>query len=106
MQQSSCLVVDPKTINIFASIFDCTPVNRASNGPNIKLVEIFKLIGARCSLVCCLVIRGSGVFLLLRYFSGVVSHRRSLLVSQNVVPADSSSLTHHRPYSGFVCFLC
>ena len=26
---------------------------------NIKLVELFKLVGAGLSLVCCLVIRGS-----------------------------------------------
>ena len=37
------------------------------------------------SLVCCLVIRGStGGFLLLRYFSGIVSHPGVLRVSQDV----------------------
>ena len=47
----------------------------------------------------CLVIRGStGGFLLLRYFSGIVSHPGILRVSL-YVSVESSSLTHHRPYS-------
>ena len=31
MRQSACLVVNPITINNFASLFNCTPVGRASN---------------------------------------------------------------------------
>ena len=37
------------------------PVGRASDsmmGPNIKLVELFKLVGTGLNLVCCLVIWG------------------------------------------------
>ena len=30
-----------------------------NDGPNIKLVDLFKLVGSGLSLVCCLVIRGS-----------------------------------------------
>ena len=57
-------------------------------------------VEAGLSLACCLVIRGStGGFLLLRYFSGVVSHPRDLQVTQYVVSVESSSLTHHMPYS-------
>ena len=73
---------------------------------NIKLVDLFTLVGTGLSLVCCLVIRGStGDFLLCQYFSGVVSQPRVLQLSQNV-SVESSSLTHHRPYSRFVCSLC
>ena len=58
------------------------------------------------SFVCCLVIRGlTGGFLLLRYFSSIVSHPGVLQVSQNV-PVESSSLTHHRPHSCFVWIKC
>ena len=58
-----------------------------------------KLLGTGLSLVCCLVIWGStGGFLLLRYFSGIVSHPGDLRVSQ-YVSVESSSLTHRRPYS-------
>ena len=75
--------------------------------PYIKLVELLKLIGAGLSLACCFVIRGStGGFLLLQDFSGVVSQPMGLRVSQHVVSVESSSLTHHRPYSRFVCFIC
>ena len=31
MRQSACLVFNPITVNYFASIFDCTPVGRASD---------------------------------------------------------------------------
>ena len=51
------------------------------------------------SLVCCLVNRGStGGFLVLRYFSGIVSHPGVLQASQ-FVSVESSYLTHHRPYA-------
>ena len=66
-----------------------------SDGPNIKLVDLFKLVGTGS----CLVIRGStGGFLLLQYFSGVVLHPRVLQVSQ-YASVESSSLTYPRPYS-------
>ena len=72
---------------------------RLNDGPNIKLIELFKLVGTGLSLVCCLVNRGStGGFPLLRYFSGIVTHPRVFRVSQ-YVSVESSSLTHHRPYS-------
>ena len=54
---------------------------RLNDGPNIKLVDLFKLVGAGLSLVFCLIIRGSTrCFLLLRYFSGIVSHHGILQV--------------------------
>ena len=64
---------------------------RLNDGPNIKLVELFKLAGTGLRLVCCLVIWGTtGGFLLLRYFIGVVSHPWDLNVSQYVVSVESS----------------
>ena len=74
------------------------PCIRLNNGPNIKLVDLFKLVRTGLSLVCCLVIGGSaGFFVLLWYFSGIVSHPGVLWVSQ-YVSVESLSLTHHRPY--------
>ena len=82
MQQSECLVFNPITVNNFASLFNCTPVGRASDngGPDIKL---FILVGlGRSFFVCCLAHRGSTVgFLLLQCSSGVVRHPRDLQVS-------------------------
>ena len=43
-------------------------------------------------------------FLIAEFISGIVSHPRVLQVSQ-YVSVESSSLTHHRPYSWFVCSL-
>ena len=88
----------------FASLFNCSPVGRPPDsviGPTL-----FKLVWARLSIICCLVLRGSiGGFLLLRYFSGVVSHPGLFQVSK-YVSVESPSLSHHRPYSLFVCSLC
>ena len=58
MRQSACLVFNPITVNNFASLFNCTPVGRASDddGPDIKL---FILVGlGRSFFVCCLAHRG------------------------------------------------
>ena len=35
----------------------------ANDGPNINLVDLFKLVGTRLSVVCCFVIRGSTGFI-------------------------------------------
>ena len=71
----------------------------SNDGPHIELVDSFKLLGTGLILICCLVIRGSiGGSLLLQYFSGIVSHPGVIRVSQ-YVSVESSSLTHHRPYS-------
>ena len=83
MRHSACLVFNPITVNNFASLFNCTPVGRASDsmmGPDIKL---FILVGlGRSFFVCCLAHRGSTVgFLLLQCSSGVVRHPRDLQVS-------------------------
>ena len=75
------------------------PCIRLNDGPNIKLVDLFKLVKTGLSMVCCFVSRGStGGFLLLQCFSGIVSHPGVLRVSQ-YVSVESSSLTRHRPYS-------
>ena len=57
------------------------------------------MVGTGLSLDCCFVMRGStGGFLLLQYFSEIVSHPGVLRVSQ-YVSVESSSLTPHRLYS-------
>ena len=67
--------------------------------PNLKLVDLFNMIGTGLSLVCCLVIWGStGVFLW--YLSGGVLHPMSLQVSQ-YVSVEPSSLTHHRSHKAY-----
>ena len=72
---------------------------RLNDGPNIKLVDLFQLVRTGLSPVYCLIIRDStGGFLLLQDFSGIVSYPKVLQLSQ-YVPVESSSLTHHTPYS-------
>ena len=44
MRQSACLVVNPITVDSFASLFNCTPVGRASDSmmdPTQKLIYSF-----------------------------------------------------------------
>ena len=102
MRWSACLVINPIKVDSFAPVYNCTPIGLASDsmmGPNIKLVDLFKLVGTGLSFVYSLVIRGlSGGFLLLRYFSGIILQPRVLQMSQ-YVSVGSSSLTNHRSYS-------
>ena len=74
MQQSACLVFNPITVNNFASLFNCTPVGRASDSMMAPTCRSF--------FVCCLAHRDSTVgFLLLQCSSGVVRHPGDLRVS-------------------------
>ena len=100
MRQSACLVFNPITVNNFASLFNCTPVGRASDSMMAPQWKLFILVGlGRSFFVCCLAHRGSTVgFLLLQCSSGVVRHPRDLQVSV------SSSLLHHSIYLWFICF--
>ena len=83
MRQSACLVFNPITVNNFASLFNCTPVGRASDSMMTPDIKLFILVGlGRSFFACCLVHRGSTVgFLLLQCSSGVVRHPRDLQVS-------------------------
>ena len=39
MRQSACLVINPITVDYFTALFNCTPVDRASNsydGPDLN----------------------------------------------------------------------
>ena len=62
MRQSTCLVFNPITVNNFASLFNCTPVGRASDSMMAPDIKLFILVGlGRSFFVCCLSHRGSTV---------------------------------------------
>ena len=84
MRQSACLVIHPITVDNFAALFNCKPVDQASDGQDLKL---FTLGGwDRSSFVCCLVHRGStDDLLLLQISSGVVWQNRDLHLSRNTL---------------------
>ena len=75
MRQSACLVINPITVDNFAALFNCTPVDRALDSmmaPTFSYIIHFCWLGPEL-FVCCLVHRGSTDDLfLLRIFSGVV----------------------------------
>ena len=83
MRQSACLVFNPITVNNFASLFNYTPVDRASDSMMAPDIKLFILVGLGWSFfVCFLAHRGSTVgFLLLQCSSGVVRHPRDHQVS-------------------------
>ena len=94
IRQSACLVIIPITGDNFAALFNCTPVDRASdsNGPDLKL---FILVCCdQNSFFCRMVHQGStdDDFLLLQNSSGV---QGSPTVMQHVVSVESSSLLLH-----------
>ena len=86
LRQSACLVINPITVDNFAALFNCTPVDRASDSilPDRKL---FILAGwNRSSFVCCLVHQGStDDLLLLRISSCVGWQTRDLHLSHNTL---------------------
>ena len=81
MRQSACLVINPITVDNFAALFNCTPVDRASD------LKLFILVGwDRCSFVCCLAHRGStDDLLLLQISSCFVWKTRDLHLSRNTL---------------------
>ena len=52
--------------------------SRLNDGPNMNLLDVFKLVGTGLSPVCCFVIRGSTDVFLVRIFSGVVLQPKDL----------------------------
>ena len=71
--QSACLVINPITVNGYAALINCRPVDRALDSMMAPTSSYsFYLVGIG-AFVCCLVQRGSTDYLLLlRIFSGVV----------------------------------
>ena len=73
MRQSACLVINPITVDGYATLLNCPSVDRASDSMMARPKSIhFRLVGTG-AFVCCLVHRGSTDYLLLlQIFSGVV----------------------------------
>ena len=71
MWQSACLVINPFTVDGYAALFNCTPVDRLHDGPDLKL---FILVGWDRSFRLLLGPPGGSTdyLLLLQIFSGVV----------------------------------
>ena len=100
MRQSACLVFNPITVNKFASLFNCTPVGRASDSMMAPDIKLFILVGLGQSFLS--VAWPTGVQLLVFFCSSVpvvlfdtpgISRCRSQHIS-----VESSSLLHHSIY--------
>ena len=96
MRQSACLVINPITVNNFATLFNCMPVDRASDydGPDLKL---FILVGwARSSPS---VAWSNGAQLMIFFASDFqwccLTDQGSPSVMQHVISVESSSLLLH-----------
>ena len=85
MRQSAYLVINTITVANFAALFNCTPVDRASDsydGPDLKLLILVDWDWS--SFVCCLVHRGSTDDLLLKISICVVWQTKDLHLSRNM----------------------
>ena len=73
MRQSACLVINPVTVDGYATLFNCMPVDRASDSMMAPTKSYSFYLVEIGTFICCLVHRGSTVsLLLLQIFSGVV----------------------------------
>ena len=73
MRQSACLVINPITVDGYATIFNCTPVDWALGSMMAPPLIYSCLLVGTGAFVCCLVHRGSTDYLLLlQIFTGVV----------------------------------
>ena len=86
MRQSACLVINPITVDIFAALFNCTPVDRASDSMTAR-PKLSIVVGRdRSSDVCCLVHWGSiDYLLLLQISSGGVWQSSDLQLSRTML---------------------
>ena len=106
MRQSACLVFNPITVSNFASLFNCTPVGRASDSmmaPTLSYLFLLVWAGAFLSVawptgVQLLVFFCSSVPLVLFDTPGITRCRLQH------VSCESSSLLHHSIYLWFICF--
>ena len=86
MRQSACFVINPLTVDHFAALFNCTPVDRASDSIMARPETIYFTWLVPELFVCRLVHRGStDDLLLLQISSGVVLQTRDLHLSYNML---------------------
>ena len=74
MRQSACLVLNPITVNNFASLFNCAPVGRVSDSKLFILVGWGRIFFV-CSLVQLLVVFCSSIPVVLFDTPGISKYR-------------------------------
>ena len=96
MRQSACLVINPITVDGYAALFNCTPVDRASDSMMVPTLSYsFYLVGTG-AFVCCLVHRAQLIIFFCFRFSVVLFESQgSPSVMQHIVSVESSSLLLH-----------
>ena len=83
MRQSVCLVINPITVDNFAALFNCTPVNRASGSIIARPKAIhFSWLGPDLSSVAW---STGAQLILLQISSGVVWQTRALHLSHSAL---------------------
>ena len=86
MRQSAYLVINPITVDNFAALFYCTPVDRPRLYDGLDLKLFILACWYRSSFVCCLIYRGSTDYLLLlQISSGVVWQSRDFHLSRKTL---------------------
>ena len=91
MRQSACLVINPITVDGYDALFNCTPVDRASDSMMARPKAIhFSCLGPELSSIAW----STGAKLISFGFS-VVLFDGSPSVMQHIVSVESSSLLLH-----------
>ena len=104
MPQSACLVINPITVDGYAALFNCTPVDRASDSMMARPKAIqFSWLGRSFRLLL-----GPPGLNLLSYFASdfqwcCLTDQGSPSVMQHIVSVKSSSLLLHSYLTGFIC---
>ena len=95
MQQSACLVINPLTVDGYAALFNCSPVDRASE--SMMALKLFILVGLDRSFR--LLLGPPGLNLLSSFASDFqwccLTDQGSPYVMQHIVYVESSTLLLH-----------
>ena len=88
LRQSACLVINPNTVDNFDTLFNCTPVDRASDS-----------MMAPTKTYSCHLVGSTGAQLMISFASDfqccLLADLGSPSVTQHIVSVESSSLLHH-----------
>ena len=96
MRQSACLVINPITVDGYATLFNCTPVDRASDSMMVRPKAIhFSWLGPDLSSVAWSTGAQLIIFFCFRCSVVCLTDQGSLSVMQHIVSVESSSLLLH-----------
>ena len=92
MRQSTCLVINPITVDGYSALFNCTPVDRASDS---MMAIHFSWLGPELSSVVWSTGAQLIIFFCFKFSVVFLTDQESPSVMQHIVSVESSSLLLH-----------